>query len=69
MLEGSQGDALHGSKAYNAITWWKPRIVAHLVDRGFVAHMSGGWTNGGAQKNECIPGRCQSSRGLNVKQW
>lgn len=42
VLEEGEGDALHGTRTYNAITWWKPRIVAHLVAQGFVTHMSGG---------------------------
>ncbi|GAB4814773.1 hypothetical protein N2152v2_001819 [Parachlorella kessleri] len=39
-LNASDEDSLHGTKQYNAITWWKPRLVAYLVERGFVVHMS-----------------------------
>lgn len=34
-------EALFGSTEFKAMSWLKPALVAHLVDRGFVVHVSG----------------------------
>jgi hypothetical protein len=38
---GGGGEAGFGSAAYNALTWFKPRVVAYLLNKGYVVHMSG----------------------------